>query len=88
MAVMYQEANRSIFGPVVFNAALDDGNTMLLAKVATSAQAERLAAKPRCLPKPGKTRPAPALLRTACGLFRVAAQLPSRKGGRVYVSRK
>ena len=34
MAVMYQEANRSIFGPVVFNAAApDDGNMMLLAAV-------------------------------------------------------
>ena len=42
MAVMYQEANRSIFGPVVFNAAApDDGNMMLLAKVATPAQHER-----------------------------------------------
>ena len=42
MAVMYQEANRSIFGPVVFNAAApDDGNMMLLAKVATPAQQAR-----------------------------------------------
>jgi acyl-CoA dehydrogenase len=42
MAVMYQEANRSIFGPVVFNAAApDDGNMMLLAKVATAAQQDR-----------------------------------------------
>jgi acyl-CoA dehydrogenase len=42
MAAMYQEANHSIFGPVVFNAAApDDGNLMLLAKVATSAQRER-----------------------------------------------
>ena len=42
MAVMYQEANRSIFGPVVFNAAApDDGNMMLLAKVATPAQQDR-----------------------------------------------
>jgi len=39
MAVMYREANRSIFGPVVFNAAApDDGNMMLLAKVGTPAQ--------------------------------------------------
>jgi len=42
MVVMYQEANRSIFGPVVFNAAApDDGNMMLLAKVAMPAQQER-----------------------------------------------
>ena len=42
MAVMYQEANRSIFGPVVFNAAApDDGNMMLLAKVATKPQQDR-----------------------------------------------
>ena len=42
MAVMYQEANRSIFGPVIFNAAApDDGNMMLLAKIATPAQQER-----------------------------------------------
>ena len=42
MAVMYLEANRSLFGPVVFNAAApDDGNMMLLAKVATPAQQER-----------------------------------------------
>jgi acyl-CoA dehydrogenase len=42
MAVMYQEANRSLFGPVAFNAAApDDGNMMLLAKVASPAQQER-----------------------------------------------
>ena len=42
MAAMYQEANRSIFGPVVFNAAApDDGNMMLLAKVGTPAQQAR-----------------------------------------------
>ncbi len=42
MAVMYQEANRSIFGPVTFNAAApDDGNMMLLAKVGTPAQQDR-----------------------------------------------
>jgi acyl-CoA dehydrogenase len=41
-AAMYEEANRSIFGPVVFNcAAPDDGNMNLLAKVATRAQKER-----------------------------------------------
>jgi acyl-CoA dehydrogenase len=42
MAVCYEEMNRSIFGPVVFNsAAPDDGNMMLLAKVGTAAQKER-----------------------------------------------
>jgi acyl-CoA dehydrogenase len=42
MAAMYQEANRSIFGPVVFNAAApDDGNMMLLARVATPDQQAR-----------------------------------------------
>ena len=42
MAVMYEEANRSIFGPVVFNAAApDDGNMMLLATAGTAAQQER-----------------------------------------------
>jgi acyl-CoA dehydrogenase len=42
MAVLYQEANRSIFGPVALNAAApDDGNMMLLAKVATPAQQAR-----------------------------------------------
>lgn len=42
MAVLYEEMNRSIFGPVCFNsAAPDDGNMMLLNKVATEAQKER-----------------------------------------------
>lgn len=42
MAVCYEEMNRSIFGPVVFNsAAPDDGNMMVLEKVATEAQKER-----------------------------------------------
>lgn len=42
MAVCYEEMNRSIFGPVVFNsAAPDDGNMMVLNKVATAAQKER-----------------------------------------------
>jgi acyl-CoA dehydrogenase len=41
MAVCYEEMNRSIFGPVVFNsAAPDDGNMMLLEAVATPAQKE------------------------------------------------
>lgn len=42
MAVCYEEMNRSIFGPVVFNsAAPDDGNMMLLEQTATPAQKER-----------------------------------------------
>lgn len=42
MAACYEEMNRSIFGPVVFNsAAPDDGNMLLLAKAATPAQQER-----------------------------------------------
>lgn len=41
-AAMYEEANRSIFGPAVFNcAAPDDGNMSVLSKVATSAQKDR-----------------------------------------------
>lgn len=39
LAVCYEAMNRSIFGPVIFNAAApDDGNMMLLEKVATDAQ--------------------------------------------------
>ncbi len=42
MAVCYEEMNRSIFGPVVFNsAAPDDGNMMVLEKVATPDQQAR-----------------------------------------------
>jgi acyl-CoA dehydrogenase len=41
-AAMYEEANRSVFGPVCFNAAApDDGNMRLLAQVATPAQQAR-----------------------------------------------
>jgi acyl-CoA dehydrogenase len=41
-AAMYEEANRSIFGPVCLNcAAPDDGNMNILAKVGTPAQKER-----------------------------------------------
>ncbi|WP_416882459.1 acyl-CoA dehydrogenase family protein [Marivita sp.] len=39
MATCYEEMNRSIFGPVVFNsAAPDDGNMMVLEQAATDAQ--------------------------------------------------
>jgi acyl-CoA dehydrogenase len=42
MAVCYEAMNRSIFGPVVFNAAApDDGNMMVLEMAATPAQKER-----------------------------------------------
>lgn len=42
MAVCYEEMNRSIFGPVVFNsAAPDDGNMMMLAAIGTPAQKQR-----------------------------------------------
>jgi acyl-CoA dehydrogenase len=41
-AVMYEEAARSIFGPLAFNCmAPDDGNMNLLARVATPAQKEQ-----------------------------------------------
>src|SRR5260221_522490 len=42
MAATYEAAGRSIFGPVIFNvAAPDDGNMILLNKIATPAQRER-----------------------------------------------
>lgn len=42
MAVCYEEMNRSIFGPVVFNsAAPDDGNMQVLEKLGTPYQKER-----------------------------------------------
>lgn len=42
MAALYEEMNRSIFGPVCFNAAApDDGNMILLNKVATPRQKDR-----------------------------------------------
>jgi len=42
MAVCYEEMNRSIFGPAVFNsAAPDDGNMMVMEALGTPAQKER-----------------------------------------------
>jgi acyl-CoA dehydrogenase len=41
-AVMYEEANRSIFGPLAFNCqAPDDGNMNLIARVGTAAQKDK-----------------------------------------------
>ena len=41
-AAMYEEANRSIFGPLAFNcAAPDDGNMNLLARAGTPAQKDK-----------------------------------------------
>jgi acyl-CoA dehydrogenase len=41
-AVLYEEMNRALFGPAAFNcAAPDDGTMMMLAKIATPAQAAR-----------------------------------------------
>ena len=41
-ALLYERMNRSIFGPVCFNcAAPDDGNMMVLSKVATKAQQDQ-----------------------------------------------
>ena len=41
-AVLYEEMNRSIFGPVCFNcAAPDDGNMRVLAQIATPEQQDR-----------------------------------------------
>ncbi|WP_172293885.1 acyl-CoA dehydrogenase family protein [Pseudoruegeria sp. HB172150] len=45
MAVVYEEMNRSIFGPVVFNsAAPDDGNMMVLESLGTDTQKARFLA--------------------------------------------
>ena len=42
MAVCYEEAGRSLFGPLAFNCqAPDDANMMVLGRVATEAQKER-----------------------------------------------
>ncbi|MDY8110617.1 acyl-CoA dehydrogenase family protein [Fulvimarina sp. 2208YS6-2-32] len=42
MSVLYEEMNRSIFGPVVFNAAApDDGNMMVLEALGTEDQKQR-----------------------------------------------
>ena len=42
LAACYEEMNRSIFGPVAFNAAApDDGNMIVLDKVGTTAQKDR-----------------------------------------------
>jgi len=75
MAACYEEMNRSIFGPAVFNsAAPDDGNMMVLAKIGTPEQKDawlRPIAEGRVRsafamtePAPGSgSDPAPALVR-------------------------
>ncbi len=46
-AVMYEEANRSIFGPLAFNCqAPDDGNMNLLALVGTHGAEGQVAQRP------------------------------------------
>ena len=82
MAVMYQEANRSLFGPVACNAAApDDGNMMLLAAVASPAQQDRWL-RPIAL---GRVRSAFAMTEPAPGggsdpgMIRTRA---TRRGGR------
>src|SRR5260370_41401774 len=73
-AVMYEEANRSIFGPLAFNCqAPDDGNMNLLARVGTQAQKDKWLAPivdgavrssfAMTEPAPGR-RPDPSLFRT------------------------
>src|SRR3546814_20195738 len=87
MAACYEEMGRSIFGPVVFNlAAPDDGNMMLLEKVAPEAQTARwlqplvdgtlLSAFAFTEPVPG-ARPTPGLTLTRDSPKAYARLLPS-----------
>ena len=47
MAACYEEMNRSIFGPVVFNAAApDDGNMIVLNRIASEEQKQRAPRRP------------------------------------------
>ena len=86
MAACYEEMNRSIFGPVVFNcAAPDDGNMVLLSKVATEAQKEKYL-RPLAA---GKTRssivmtePAPGAGSDPAGMMRTTA---TKKGDKWVV---
>jgi acyl-CoA dehydrogenase len=82
MAACYEEMNRSIFGPVVFNcAAPDDGNMILLNKVGTDAQKERWLrpiVEGRARSAIVMTEPAPGAGSDPAGMMKTRAE---RKGG-------
>ena len=81
MAVCYEEMNRSIFGPVVFNsAAPDDGNMMVLERVATTEQRETWLAPivtGKVRSSFAMTEPAPGSGSDPAGMMRTTA---TRKG--------
>ena len=78
MAACYEEMNRSIFGPAVFNsAAPDDGNMMVLAKVGTAAQQDwwlRPLADGRVRSAFAMTEPAPGSGSDPAGMMRTSAR--------------
>ena len=58
MAVCYEAMNRSIFGPVVFNAAApDDGNMMVLETVGTPGPEGALARRRSCAARCARPSP-------------------------------
>ncbi len=83
MAACYEEMNRSIFGPVVFNsAAPDDGNMLLLDRVGSDAQRERFLTPlvaGRARSAFVMTEPAPGSGSDPAGMMRTTAQ---RRGDR------
>ncbi len=83
MAACYEEMNRSIFGPVVFNsAAPDDGNMLLLDRVGSDAQRERFLTPlvaGRARSAFVMTEPAPGSGSDPAGTMRTTAQ---RRGDR------